>query len=846
MTKKLLTTILMMLLLSGIVSAGENTPYSVKHQLNINRASLEEISALPVPPAVARRLYDYITYRGYFKSIYELRRIEGMNQQLFDEVKPLVRIAPFKPMTTVQEKIEQIYYRLDRWSSGEGVNDAFIDLWIEKALDPMNVNKARYDELVNLQNVSPVDAVAILQHRAEVHWIRDQRDLRRTPGLSRYAYNTARYFLDYKDSQISGLHGNVLMRIDNTPFMADVGDQSRQASLSAVSGMLHSGYNLLPNAYYKSRFSYGQNIKAGFSYTRNINEPNYYFNDGAFRIPEMKFYVGVENQRFGDFNLRKLYVGNYSVTFGQGVIMENTDFFTPRKSGYGFRKRFRGISGDNSRTREFTLRGIAAEGAYKNLSAIGFVSYDSRDAILNRREYNEETGAGFNQFIVLDQRFKYALDDSLRAPNHDNLSWLNSVNELTYGYHFQYDFLPGTFFGVSYYESLYDRVLDPNPFEIVGEDNSGNSNWLRRQLTADSEIKQAYGGAVARGKSPLWRDALSFRRVYGFDFQTVYKNIVLQGEYGELDKGGSFFKMGDDPKALVLSVYLQYPSFNILGLYRNYDVGFDNPYQRSFSNYRRYKGTIYEDYYYLQSVLYGQLYENNPQPQAEEGFYLSSYYQLSRKITTRLQYDNWMRKADAAKHYRLVGTLNYRPVFPLTIQLRQKWQAREEQNQLTNRQYYRNLEFRGRLRMRLSGYDNLDLMYASTKLLVHPRPRVFGDIVLDGEALTANYIHNFNKSLKVSGMLAYYKGFLWNFEDTQFMVMDSRKGALRFWLSIYMRLSHHLSMRMKYTADHNASISNIQFQPYPTTLEQNPDKRFAAPWLRPYSSLYYIEVNYNF
>ena len=215
---------------------------------------------------------------------------------------------------------------------------------------------------------------------------------------------------------------------------------------------------------------------------------------------------------------------------------------------------------------------------------------------------------------------------------------------------------------------------------------------------------------------------------------------------------------------------------------------------------------MYEDYYYLQSVMYGQLYENNPQPQAEEGFYLDSYYQMSRKITLRFQYDNWMRKADAAKMYRLVGTIDYKPVFPLSIQLRNKWQAREEDNTLSTQRYYKNYEFRGRIRARLSQYDNFTLMYSYSTLLNHPRPRIFRDIVLDGEAITANYIHNFNKYLKLSGMLAYYKGFLWNFEDTQFMVMDSERGALRFWMSLYVRLNTNLTVRMKYKSDHHINL----------------------------------------
>ena len=827
------------------VTAQESEFYQ-QHQLDINTATLEQISQLPVSDSIAKRIYDYVIYRGYFKSIYDLRQIEGIDQKLFELIKPLIRIEPFTPRTSIQEKIEQIYFRLDRWSSGEGVNDAFIDLWVEKALDPMNVNNARYDQLVNLQNVSPIDAAAIVRYRKDVHWLRDERDLRRTPGLSNYAYRTARYFLDYKDSELSGVHGSILTRLDNTPFMASEGEQSTEAGLSAISGGYRSGYNMLPNLYSKMRLSVGQDIKMGLSYTRNLNEPTHYYGNSGSGIPEAKFYVGLENQHFGDFELRKLYAGNYSVTIGQGVIMENTDFFMPRKSGYGFRKRFTGLSGDNSRTREFTLRGVAAEAGFKNFSALGFFSYDTRDAIINRHDYSDSTGAAFNQLIILDQRFNYALDDTVRGSNNLDLSWLNSVTEMTYGWHFKYDFFPGTYLGATYYESLYDRPIDPDPYEIVGKDYAGRENWDRRQVTADSEIKQSYGGAVSRGQSAIWADALSFRRVYGFDFQTVLGNLVLQGEYGELEKTGQFYKIGDDPKAMVLSAYMQFPTMNILALYRNYDVGFDNPYQRSFSNNHRFKGTIYEDYYYLQSVLYGQLYENSAQPQAEEGFYLDSYYQLHRKFTGRLQYDNFVRKSDGAKNYRLVGTINYRPVFPLTFQMRQKWQAREEQNDLTSGLHYKNLEFRGRMRMRLSNYNNLDLLYTSSKLIVHPRPRVFGDIVLDGEAMAANFVHNFNRSLKFSGMLAYYKGFLWNFEDTQFVVMDSPRGALRYWLSLYMRLDHHLSVRMKYTGEQHKPVSNVSFDAWQSTLDENPDKRFSADWNRNTGSIYYFELNYNF
>ncbi len=806
-------------------------------QLDINNASYEEILRLPVPAEIAERIHEHLLYKGDFTSIYQLRSIEGIDQPLLNKLKPLIRIEPYAPKSSFDERIEEIYYQLDRWSSSEGINDAFIDLWIEQALDPMNVNNARYDQLINLQNMSPIDAASILSYRTENGDIRNARDLRGVPGLSYYGYRNASRFLDYEEpGESSGLHGRFSVRLDDTPFFSDEDAASTEAGIQSLESQYDYGISGLPNLYYKMRFNYDRDYKFGYSYVRNLNEPDRYFNDSFLRIPEGKFYFGVENQQLGDLEIRKLYVGNYSVSFGQGVVMENTDFFTPRKSGYGFRKRFNGISGDISRTREFALKGVATEVGYDNFSAILFGSFTSRDAILNTQIYDSTAGRGFNQLVILNQRYSYALDDLRRAPDSLNLPWLNSVREMTYGGHLQYDFMPGTWLGVSYYESAYDRPLEPYMNEIVAPEN------MTRLVTADNEIRTAYGFDVARGTNPLWSDAVSFRRVYGIDFQAVLDNVAFHGEWGELDKGGSFFKLGDDPKAVVLSMYTQFNALNFMALYRNYDLGFDNPYQRSFSNYSRFKGTIYEDYYYLQSSLYGELYANSAQPQAEEGYYFNTYYQFNRNMTLQAEYDNFTRKADQAKQYRLVGTLNYRPVFPIRIQLRQKWQARDKENQTTLR-YYENMEFRGRLDFRLSGYDNLSLLYANGKTIVHPRPRVFGDIVLDGDAISGTFTHNFNQYLRLSGMLAYYRGFFWNFEDTQFVVLDSQRGALRSWWTLYARLNNNLSVRLKYTMDHQKPMTNVA---YTSVGSPEEGKMYATDIMRKTQNYFYLELNYNF
>ncbi len=825
------------LLFTGLSYAQD---YSPQNQLDLNNASFSEIAKLPVSPEVAGRLYERVLYKGYFKSIYELTEVDGIDQKLLNKLKPLIRIEPFKPKTSLEENVEAMYYRLERWSGDEGINESLIDLWIERSLRPVNVNMVDYDELINLQNVSPVDAVSILNYRNEIGDIRNTRDLRNIPGLSYYGYRNARNFLSFDrpdEAATSGLHGRISAQGDNTPFFVDDDVASTQAGLGGIEpGLSSLTSSFTPNFYYKMRFTYDRNYHFGYSFIRRLSEPTWYMNSGPVKIPEGNFYFGVENINLGGLKLRKLYLGSFSVSFGQGVIMENVDFFTPRKSGYGFRKRFYGLAPDLSRTRQYDLRGVATEFEYKNLEGTFFGSFTNRDAILNTQIYDSTRGRGFNQLITLNQRYEYALDDQQRGPGQEDLSWINAVKELTYGANLKYHFIPGTTFGVTFYESAYNRPIEPVISEIVAPENLG------RLVTTDNEIRTAYGFEVSNGTNPLWGSAVSFRRVYGFDFQTVIKNIVIQGEWGELDKGGGVFKLGDDPKALVLSLYTQFNNFNIQALYRNYDLGYDNPYQRSFSNYRRYKGTIYEDYFYLQSSLYGQLYSTNAQPQAEEGYYLNTYYQINRNVNLRMEYDTWTRKADQVRQQRVVGVLNIRPVFPVRIQLRQKWQARDKQNNVSLN-YFENFEFRGRLDLRLSGFDNIGILYVNSKLLVHPRPRVFGDMTPKSEAIGVGFIHNFNNNFKISAFVAYYQGFFWNWEDTQFIVLDSQRGALRTWWSMYARLNHHFALRLKYTLDHHKPMTNIGFN---DVRDPEPGRAYGTDNLRSNNHFFFVEFDYNF
>jgi DNA uptake protein ComE-like DNA-binding protein len=781
-------------LLSGLLILAAVTAQGADFPIDLNSAELEEIMELPLPPEEARAIYDYREFRAYFESVYDLMKVPGIDAEDLEKLKPLVRIEPVE-IDYFAERMSIAQRNVRSWGSSEGSNEGLIDLWIDIAKDPPNINTAGLYDLMNLQNVSPVDAVAIFKHRDNIGSYRGRRDLRYTPGLSGWGYMNARSLVRYEDTEQRGeIHGRYQLRARSAALDSDV-DELLNEDLFSAQNVFDTWYERLEM--HKTRPEVTQKLFLKYYLTDNVTMRggmvSWRFSGERDLAKHLKGFAGVEGLKAGPVSIDKVYLGDYLVGFGQGLVMENSDYFKPRKSGYSWDKRYYGILGDISRTEEYKLSGVALQASWGKFKSIAFYSDDEKDAVLN------DDGTAATLISLVPSIDNEDLERYGLPPMED------AVHEKTFGGNLRYLIVPGTHVGISGYESRYNRRFDPQGGEAI-------IDRFDRVIQADNEIFS------------LYRSPGKFRRIHGIEMQSVYENFCVQAEYAEMDATGDLLKIGDDPGALVASVWSQYNNLNFLALYRDYDLGFDNPYCRGFSNYERFKGTLIEDHYYLTDPLYGLLFDNAVGPQPERGFYFSSRFRITRDIIPRFEYDRWTRVSDGATYYRFVGNLELRLLYPLRFKIRQQFQGRNRDDELTATSYGLD-DTRIEVEMRLSGYDMIEFTYLRGGTEWPPRPRLVGGIEADGEhpasgqafqpsyALLLHAIHNFNDKFSLSVGALSYHGFLWFFEESDFVAIDKR-NSVRFWASIQDRISDNLWIELKAAFDRGLPLTNTDIRQY--------------------------------
>ena len=781
----------------------------------INSATIEELKSLPLSENQIADVYDFILFQGPVSDIYDLTKISSLDAKDIESLKSLVSIKENKDINIRASRISDRYRKVENWTSEEGANEGLVEVWLDRLAEPKNINSATWNDLMALQNVSPVDAVAVMK-RIDEGKITYPKALRGAIGLSYWGYRNMVDFFTYDDTDTTdSFHFWYNTTYKTLPSTTSFDDEV---------GMVDQISNHPGDLHHKMVATFGRHWKLSLATHRQLGEKVYDFKVGDFEVPNSKWSLTYRDLKLGSLKIDRVILGNFSATIGQGVIFENTDFFSPRRSGYSWSRRVHGVFPDISRTRQYALRGAAFQAGNKMIDLMGFVSRNKRDAILNIAD------SSVASMITLYPRTNSGFGaDSLLMP------MLETLEEVTYGGSVRLIPLYGTFIGFSAYESLYDRPIRPDIATTVIADANEGKFLTSIGNTADTEIAAMYS---SYGESSFWDKAKSFRRVFGMDFSTVIRNIALQGEYGVLDKNGDMKVNGSDPKAFVFSGYAQFNNFSLLVVYRDYDLGFDNPYQRSFSNYSRYKGSIFEDTFYLEDPIYGFLYTGQAQPQSEKGIYINSRYQPHRALVLSGDFDTWTRVADQARYFRTVMRAQYRPVFNMRFSIRHKWQKRGSMNHLDPSAYY-SQETIIRSQIRLSGYDQIELMWVRSWVDFSNRRRLTNDLTSGGEepslvgsagtgseAIGFKVTHNFNQRMKVMGQVIFYNGFIWNFEDTDFRVFDSNSDAVRYWLSLFSRINDRWAVRLKWTVDSSAPVTNYIFEPSDPT-GQFPDQRLS-------------------
>ncbi|MBI5838096.1 MAG: helix-hairpin-helix domain-containing protein [Candidatus Eisenbacteria bacterium] len=822
----------------GAAQAGESGAYSPSNRLDLNRATLAEIARLPIPPEVARSIFDHREFRSLFTSVYGLLDVPGMTPRLFAAVRGVVTVEPRFMVAEdprEDERLESIADVVQRLLSQEGASEGLVDEYVDMLRQPRNVNDMDYLSLTGVQNVSPVDAVAIVRALREKPFENTQ-ELRRTDGLSYWGYRNLRDYVRF-DREGGALRPRVdyQFRMYDTPYQLStldiLTDQLGASGASTAAGPKVRDNTLLrdyalnslfgrmgmeqgrPYTTHKLRMRLGQDLKAGVITHRNLGEKNW--------DETKKWFVGVDGKQLGPVKLHHAYAGNFRLALGQGLLMDNTDFFQPRRTGMGFNVRPIGVHGDLSRSDEYSLRGAAFEASVGPVRGTFFYSNTDKDAILN-------PDSSFNRYITMFPRVDDDLLKAVRAYVRpaDSSAFLpmrDVMNERLTGANFRVEPWNGTYVGMTAMEFKYRNNINAARDRFNPLASTLVSDPATRIEARDSEIAGAYDN----------RNLGPFRDLVGLEFGTVIENVALQGEYAKLCTApkDNFVSraFANGPESWIGSAYVQYENFTLLAMYRNIALGYDNPYNRAFSETNRYDQTILGSQYYLQNPVYAILADNDPQAKPERGLYFNARYQISRNLTlSSLEYDSYDRNSDGTHGQRLAATLEYRPIFPFRIRVRQRYSDRQGVGPDEVRAFS-SWDTRAEARVFLSHRDVLEFLYSTTNVEFKVRPRLVGGLggatelgsrALPAQAFQAKFTHNWTPALTTVFSSEIYDGFLYNFEDNEFIALDGR--GFRNWVAISSRLNSALSWRLKYTVDYQDPVTWMEIRSFPDTPSGTP------------------------
>lgn len=753
-------------------------------KIDINNTELSALDTLMIPDEVISGIKDHIHQYGEIQSIYDMRNIPGVDDEIF---RILMEAIAVYPDTAIDQTSIYVIRLQDRLASEESPTQGAIDIWEDMLTHKMNINKATLNDLLLIQGVNITDAVAIIRSRNSLGDFSYDNQIRRSVGLTYYAWSQLRNYIAYEDPyedwEFSGyLRNNLDYSNDDTynytsytalmyslaaaiheleiaaPDSTNNRDLLLEAGMDDVDILLIkdrmedeyeqlSNYRMDGDLSSKFRLNFGKYLNAGGVIIKNA----------GIYTPEIKGYADITNIAFID----NIYLGNYRVSIGQGLVMDNTDEYRARRFDI-----IQGLFPDVTATDGSKFTGMAMDGNISRIGFLAFGSQENRNALLNPD--------GTVNTLILSNTIFDAFKDN--------------VQERTFGGRISLDlgglgFLPlSTEIGFSGFRAAYDKLIRPDTLVL-------DIPYDKDNITTPV-YTQSFTGTT--------------RDVLGIDFRTDFNNMSFEGEIAKQDNAYAYVLRND----------LIFANFYLKTILRHYDAGFDNPYARPLSEQSRFDDTAFEKEYRLIDPILS-IITDDPRPRPEEGVYFETRFRITDKLTiTKAYLDLWKTLDYYTHNYRFQGEIEYRPVFPIRIRLKQKIQEKNLYKVIhSTRSFTNETTLRVFALLSNNDYINFEARYGRVDLTTNAG--LADDCIIDGTYLNASFEHRITDYFSVLGGVATWKTdgmSQWIFEDTgiDFLYGDGQK----YYVTMIDRLSEHASIRAK------ASMNN---QDVPFFGIYNPD-----------------------
>jgi len=348
---------------------------------------------------------------------------------------------------------------------------------------------------------------------------------------------------------------------------------------------------------------------------------------------------------------------------------------------------------------------------------------------------------------------------------------------------------PGTEFSLEAMSVRYDKSFDPDV------------RWIDTPL--DKYDPLFYPEITALTKN-------SRRTFYGATFLIPIANTFISGE---------LVRQHDALRpayAFLIKSRIQYDYFYFNILFRHYDIGYDNPFHRGFSEYRRFEDTPFERPYALVDPEYASIYDD-PTPKPEQGIFLETRYQLTRNlILTRAYLDIFKNVSYNFINQRGYVELEFQPVWPVRIRFSQKY-IRKYLPRPIESTLSHTMESTLRVSFYLSGFDVLRI---ETRLGNVDLTATDGDdLDLTGGYLAFSFEHNFLPSFSVEGGCALWSTdgmSQWIFEDVGIDFLAGR--GMKYYVVASQKIGSllaKLKFRQKFTDTAHTGLYNNDEIYYP-------------------------------